>query len=99
MRATPLQRRCHVRSRVSVRFVFKNWSGARDLNPGPHGPEIYAVLSTEDDFDGFELISGTPGMIPGGLHTPKPHELLHELLHGAGQSRPPRLSPGHVTKK
>jgi hypothetical protein len=20
-------------------FVFRNWSGARDLNPGPHGPE------------------------------------------------------------
>src|SRR5437879_4200407 len=23
----------------STRFVFKNSSGARDLNPGPHGPE------------------------------------------------------------
>jgi len=21
-------------------IVFKKWSGARDLNPGPHGPEI-----------------------------------------------------------
>ena len=20
-------------------IVFRNWSGARDLNPGPHGPE------------------------------------------------------------
>ena len=21
-------------------FEFRNWSGARDLNPGPHGPEM-----------------------------------------------------------
>jgi hypothetical protein len=27
------------RSRITG-FVFRNWSGARDLNPGPHGPEI-----------------------------------------------------------
>jgi hypothetical protein len=39
IRATPIQRRCHVRSGVSIRFVFEIWSGARDLNPGPHGPE------------------------------------------------------------
>jgi hypothetical protein len=25
---------------TDVRFVFEKWSGARDLNPGPHGPEI-----------------------------------------------------------
>src|SRR5258706_3649562 len=24
-------------------FVFRNWSGARDLNPGPHGPEPCAL--------------------------------------------------------
>jgi len=24
---------------TAVRFVFGKWSGARDLNPGPHGPE------------------------------------------------------------
>ena len=23
-----------------ARIVFGFWSGARDLNPGPHGPEI-----------------------------------------------------------
>jgi len=22
-----------------MRFEFRNWSAARDLNPGPHGPE------------------------------------------------------------
>ena len=41
-------------------IVFGFWSGARDLNPGPHGPEIYAVSSTEIDFEGFELISMLP---------------------------------------
>jgi hypothetical protein len=35
------------------------WSGARDLNPGPHGPEILAVSSTEMGFEGFEFISRT----------------------------------------
>jgi hypothetical protein len=30
-------------------FEFRNWSGARDLNPGSHGPEIYAVSSTDID--------------------------------------------------
>ena len=25
------------------------------MNPGPHGPEIWALLSTETDFAGFEL--------------------------------------------
>ena len=24
-------------------FVFRNWSGARDLTPGPHGPEPYRI--------------------------------------------------------
>ena len=39
MRATPIQRRCHVSNVRGVKFQFRNWSGARDLNPGPHGPE------------------------------------------------------------
>jgi hypothetical protein len=37
-------------------IVFRNWSGARDLNPGPHGPEIQAVSSTEIVFEDFEFI-------------------------------------------
>jgi hypothetical protein len=36
---------------------FRFWSGARDLNPRPHGPEIWAVSSTEIDFARFEVIS------------------------------------------
>lgn len=27
------------RGRPDTRFVFKSWSGTRDLNRGPHGPE------------------------------------------------------------
>ena len=38
-------------------IVFGFWSGARDLNPGPHGPEIWAVSSTETGFEGFEVDS------------------------------------------
>jgi hypothetical protein len=38
-------------------FVFRNWSGARDLNPGPHGPEVWAVSSTETVFEGFKIDS------------------------------------------
>jgi hypothetical protein len=25
---------------IDIRFEFRIWSGARDLNPGPHGPEL-----------------------------------------------------------
>jgi len=39
---------------------FKVWSGAGDLNPGPHGPELYDLSSTEHVYDGFEFISN-PG--------------------------------------
>src|SRR5882672_6751202 len=41
--ATPIQRRCHISVACGVRFVFRIWSGARDLNPGPHGPEPCAL--------------------------------------------------------
>jgi len=30
---------CHVKFADVDWFVFRKWSGARDLNPGPHGPE------------------------------------------------------------
>ena len=49
MRATPVQRSCHVRSGLRVRFVFRNWSGTRDLNPGlmvpNRGPDTSFPLS------------------------------------------------------
>jgi hypothetical protein len=41
--ATPIQRRCHMSGACGIRVVFKIWSGARDLNPGPHGPEPCAL--------------------------------------------------------
>jgi len=34
---------------------YKNWSGARDLNPGPHGREICLVSSTETVFTKYSL--------------------------------------------
>ena len=34
---------------------LKIWSGARDLNPGPHGPELWAVSSRRPET--FELYS------------------------------------------
>jgi hypothetical protein len=49
---------CHGDRLRTIGFAdseFRNWSGARDLNPGPHGPEIHAVSSTETVFVGFEL--------------------------------------------
>jgi hypothetical protein len=63
-------------------IVFRNWSGARDLNPGPHGPEICAVSSTEHVFESFELISRTHWPISSRFQPPMSPGLLHELLHG-----------------
>jgi hypothetical protein len=60
----------------------RDWSGARDLNPGPHGPEICAVSSIENVFEGFEFISSTHSAISGQFHPPSSPGLLHELLHG-----------------
>ena len=57
------------------------WSGARDLNPGPHGPEIYAVSSTGADFAGFEFISSRWIGVSNRFRPPMSLELLHELLH------------------
>src|SRR5216110_3859199 len=37
--ATATAGRTPAQSRRYARIVFRNWSGARDLNPGPHGPE------------------------------------------------------------
>jgi hypothetical protein len=38
-------------------FEYKKWSGARDLNPRPHGPEICAVSSRETVLGSFRLNS------------------------------------------
>ena len=57
MRATPIQRRCHVRSAYSCESKFKSWSGARDLNPGPHGPESGDIPSNHVGFCAFQFDS------------------------------------------
>jgi hypothetical protein len=61
-------------------IVFRNWSGARDLNPGPHGPEIYAVSSTEIGFAWFGYVSTTQQPIPRSMQPLGLPGLLHELL-------------------
>src|SRR5712692_1094911 len=57
------------------------WSGARDLNPGPHGPELYAVSSMETGFERFELISAPRRAQIDRFRRPRSPGLLHELLH------------------
>jgi hypothetical protein len=58
IRATSIQPCCQMSSSALNGFEFK-LVGARDLNPGPHGPEIWALSSTETDFAGCEFISRT----------------------------------------
>ncbi len=70
-----------LRGSEAATFEFKNWSGARDLNPRPHGPELCAVSSTETDFEDFELNSKALRAISGRLQPPTSPGLLHELLH------------------
>jgi hypothetical protein len=49
-------RRLLCESRI-LGFVFKNWSGARDLNPGPHGPELCDIPSRHVGNDRFQFES------------------------------------------
>ena len=55
-RSDAVRQRCyqHVLE-ASYTFEIRNWSGARDLNPGPHGPELSGVSATERGFEGFEI--------------------------------------------
>jgi hypothetical protein len=66
---------------------FGIWSGARDLNPGPHGPEIYAVSSTDIDFEGFGFIWRTQPPVSSQFRPPSSLGLRHELLHRPGVNR------------
>ena len=36
---------------------FKIWSGARDLNPGPHGPELHGLSSRNERNDRLQFDS------------------------------------------
>ena len=64
-----------------VMTAIKFWSGARDLNPGPHGPEIWAASSTETVFVGFEIDSRHRASHLTGFEPFQSLGLLHELLH------------------
>jgi hypothetical protein len=65
--------------------------GPRDLNPGRHGPEIWAISTTETVFEGFEIDCSIGH---AGWTCFEPSErpgLLHELLHENA-----RISRGRV---
>src|SRR6266576_334624 len=56
----------HVRQRLRYAWwcEFRNWSGARDLNPGPHGPEPCALpncASPRRESDSIGVGRGGPG--------------------------------------
>ena len=75
------------------------------MNPGPHGPEIWAVSSTETVFEGFEIDSRHRASDETGFELFQSLGLLHELLHekapgctSSGRSRP-RLALPHLHKK
>src|SRR5207253_3419675 len=69
-------------AKINVRFVFDKWSGARDLNPGPHGPELCELSSTNVGNDRFRfgLSAKEAGCIV--IQGYSPAGLLHEVLHG-----------------
>src|SRR5439155_26803765 len=50
-------------------FEFKNWSGARDLNPGPHGPEPCAcrVLACPEVSSSVLWYSISLGVVSAGV--------------------------------
>ena len=61
---SPVTRRGR-RSRQSVDSEYDFWSGARDLNPGPHGPEPCRrrVLECPRDFSGGRLNSSGAALV------------------------------------
>ena len=82
---------CHGDRPRTIGFAdseLKKWSGARDLTPGPHGPELCAVSSTEAVFEGFEFISRPPTVSWTRFGACSRLGLLHELLHEPFKSRP-----------
>src|ERR1700674_323243 len=81
--------------------LTKQWSGARDLNPGPHGPEVWAVASTEAVFEGFALDSCRFGCRWSCLEPLRGPGLLHELPQESPISNEGglgRSSPSHTSR-
>jgi hypothetical protein len=53
--------------------------GGQGFEPGPRGPEIHAVSSTEAVFAAFEFISRTRRPNSGEIHPPMSTELVNEV--------------------
>ena len=76
---------------------IKNWSEARDMNPERHGPESWAVSSTEPVSDRFEIDWGLCASQLDRLDPFQSLELLHELLQPTAAARAgggSKLAPG-----
>jgi hypothetical protein len=56
--ATSVQKR--VDSRAQSAVSTQNGSGARDLNPGPHGPEPQGSSSSHAAFERFRFGTSSP---------------------------------------
>ena len=65
----------------SANFVFRIWSGARDLNPEPHGPESVANPSRSACSERFQFESPEAGVRPVRIRGNLSLGLLHGALH------------------
>jgi hypothetical protein len=67
-------------------IVFGKWSGARDLNPGPHGPELCDISSKNGGNDRFLFEIAAERQSDVSIWSDLFAGLLHELLHGLSSS-------------
>jgi hypothetical protein len=67
-------------------FEFRFWSGARDLNPGPHGPELCDISSKNGGNDRFLFEIAAERQSDVSIWSDLFAGLLHELLHGLSSS-------------
>jgi len=70
MCATPIRARYHVSTDYDVRFVFEIWSGARDLNPRPHGPEPWRGHVLRCPTDSRGVLANTKSTSPVSFGDP-----------------------------
>jgi hypothetical protein len=81
--ASVATRQVFIASNVGLRLpnlYSRYWSGARDLNPGPHGPEVWAVSSSGPIFKAFEIDSRHRASYWTRFEQFQGLGLLHELL-------------------
>src|SRR5467141_3995444 len=72
------------------KFEIRNWSGARDLNPGPHGPEPCALPNCASPR--LEVILSGPSARRRSASGAKPACPTGVILSGLGGS--PRIGGG-----